>query len=527
MGTLDWSLIGAYLLALIALSWWWGRGQRDPADYYVGGRKLPWIAVAISTMATQTSAISFISIPAYVALREGGGLTWLQYEFGVPLAMIAVIALLIPFFRSLELITVYEYLELRFGASMRRLLSSIFLLNRGLSTGVAVYAAALVLSVCLQKPIWFAILLMGIATVVYDTLGGMKAVVYSDVIQMAVLLAGLVACLFYAAEHVGGFAAIWQAFPESRRQTIELATGMGDGSTTPFWAFLLGGFFLYSSYYGVDQSQAQRELSAPTVEECKRSLVFNGLARFPLTLLYLALGISVGAVYLHSPELQAAVPADRPDYLVPEYILYRLPIGLKGLLVAALLAAAMSSLDSALNSLSAVTVRDFIEPRLHGGKSLLLFISKMTTVVWGAAITAFAFFVGQISQTVIEAINKIGSAFYGPILAAFLCGILIRRISLRGMVVGIVAGVGLNLGLWLSHAPLHWMWWNLFGFVMSFAAAYLASLIWPQSSEVNPAYLLTGRRLAAAFSGSARWLWLLLAYFTAMIVVAAFIQMLP
>ncbi|RMD93910.1 MAG: hypothetical protein D6814_15070, partial [Calditrichaeota bacterium] len=348
MTQIDWSIISVYLLALIALSWRWGRGQTNPEDYYVGGRKLPWWAVAISTMATQTSAISFISIPAYVALKQGGGLSWIQYELAVPLAMIAVIAFLIPFFRQLKLMTVYEYLEKRFGPSIRALISGVFLLSRGLSTGVAVYAAAIVLSVCLRKPIWFTILLIGVATVIYDTMGGMKAVVYSDVIQMGILITGLLVCIGFAIDHVGSLSQVMSAFPAERWQTLDFSPGIADGSTTPFWAFLLGGFFLYASYYGVDQSQAQRELSAPTVDECKKSLVFNGLARFPLTLLYLSLGIAAGAVFMHSPELQSAVPADRPDYLIPEFILYKLPVGARGLLIAALLAAAMSSLDSAL-----------------------------------------------------------------------------------------------------------------------------------------------------------------------------------
>ena len=519
MGAVDWAIIFVYIAVLIGLSWRWGRGQANPTDYYVGGRQLPWLAVAISTMATQTSAISFISIPAYVALKPGGGLTWLQYEFGVPLAMILVIAVLIPFFRRLKLVTVYEYLELRFGPPVRTLLSAVFLLSRGLSTGVAVYAAALVLSVCLDKPIGFTILLMGVATVIYDTLGGMKAVVYSDVIQMLVLVTGLMLCIVFAVQDLGGVSSVLTTFPAERLRTIEWASGIGDSATTPFWAFLLGGIFLYASYYGVDQSQAQRELSAPSVEECKRSLLFNGMARFPLTLLYLGLGIAVGAVYLHFPEFRAEVPADHPDYLIPEFILYRLPVGVKGILIAALLAAAMSSLDSALNSLSAVTLRDFIEKKWHLSEKQLLRLGKLTTVAWGGLITFFAFYVGQISETVIEAINKIGSAFYGPILAAFLAGILIERISLRGVIIGILAGVGLNLSLWLSNAPIHWMWWNLFGCVMSLAAAYLASLFWPQITPVNRDYLLTGRRLKAAWSDSAKLYWLLLAYFGVMVLV--------
>ena len=300
----------------------------------------------------------------------------------------------------------------------------------------------------------------------------MSAVIYSDVIQMFVLVGGIIACIVYAAISVGGFENIFAALPDSRAQAFEFSSGLGDGGNVPFWAFLFGGFFLYSSYYGTDQSQVQRGLSAGSVDESKWALILNGLARFPLTLLYILMGVAVYAVYQNSPELAAAIPAERPDYLIPQYILLYLPSGLRALLFAALLAAAMSSLDSALNSLSASTMRDFLENRLEG-TSNFLFASKVTTVIWGIFVTGFAFLVGNISDTVIEAINKIGSAFYGPILAAFLAGILTKRTSAKGIAGGIIVGVGVNIILWLGFPGIHWMWWNLFGCVITSGFALL------------------------------------------------------
>ena len=208
MNILDWSIIIVYLMGMIGLSVFLGRKQSNQEDYYVGGRNLPWWAVGISTMATQTSAISFISVPAFVALAPLGGLTLLQYEMSVPLAMIVVMAFLLPFFRKLELVSVYEYLEMRFGPSVRYLVSTVFLISRALATGVGVYAIAIVLSVCLSTPLWLNILIIGIVTIIYDTIGGMAAVVYSDVIQMVILLNGVVLCIIYAANSVGGFEVI-------------------------------------------------------------------------------------------------------------------------------------------------------------------------------------------------------------------------------------------------------------------------------------------------------------------------------
>lgn len=504
MNAFDWSIIIVYLVGMIGLSVYLGRGQSSQEDYYVGGRNLPWWAVGISTMATQTSAISFISIPAFVALKPGGGLTWLQYELAVPLAMILVMAFLLPFFRKLELVSVYEYLELRYAPSVRYLMSAVFLVSRALATGVGVCACAIVLSVCLGTPLWLTILIIGVVTIIYDTIGGITAVVYSDVIQMVILVGGLVLCIVYAASSVGGFDTILTSLPAERWNTLDLSTGLGDGSATPFWGFFVGGLFLYTSYYGTDQSQVQRELSASSLDDTKRSLVFNGLARFPLTVFYILLGLAVGAVYVQSAELRAAIPSEHLDYLVPQFILQHLPSGARALLFAAILAAAMSSLDSALNSLSASTMRDFIERGRDPSEKRILRLSKLTTMLWGIIITGFAFLVGNISETVVEGINKIGSAFYGPILASFLVGVLSKRANATGIFVGVLAGVGFNLFLWLALPEVFWMWWNLFGLLISVVITYIVSLMTapPKLEQIN-AYTLTG---SGMLKQERRWL---------------------
>lgn len=462
MTSLDWIVICAYLAAMVLLSAWLARGQCSAVDYYVGGRTLPWWALSLSTLATQSSANSFLGIPAFVALAPGGGLTWLQYELALPFAMILVLVVLVPIFRGMHLISVYEYLERRFDRPTRLLLSGVFLLSRGLATGVAVYAAALIVQVCTHLPLGWSIVLMGGITVLYDTLGGMKAVVWSDVVQMAVLFAGIFVCGAMAWGLVGGWEAALATHEPARLVGLELGHGVGDGARAPFWGFLLGGVVLYASYYGVDQSQVQRQLAAPSVRDAQRTLVFNGLARFPLTLLYCGLGLLVGAVYHRSPELRAAVPLDRLDALVPRFVELFLPSGLRGLLVAAVLAAAMSSIDSALNSLSAATLRDFVGARSqerHG-----LWVGRAVTFGWGAAISGFAFVVGDISSTVVEGINRLGAFFYGPLLAAFACGILDHRARGPGVIAGVLAGVATNVLLLVEWGPeLFWMWWNLTG----------------------------------------------------------------
>jgi len=490
---IDWTIIVVYLLAMVAFSILLGRGQSSQEDYYVGGRDLPWWAIGISTMATQSSANSFIGIPAFVALTEGGGLAWLQYELAVPLAMIFVMVFLLPFFRQLELVSVYEYLELRFNRATRLFLSGVFLISRALATGMGIYAAAIVLTACLDVPIWVTILVIGVVTIIYDTIGGMAAVVYSDVIQMVVLLVGVFICIVYAAGEVGGLSEVISTLPSERWVALDSSSGLSEpSSSTPFWGFFVGGFFLYVSYYGVDQSQAQRELSAPTIEDTKRSLILNGLARFPMTILYLLLGAAMGAAYHKLPALKAAVDAHgKADFLVPEFILTQLPTGVRALLISAILAAAMSSLDSALNSLSAATLKDFLEDKVPAER--LLFTGKVVTVIWGVIITGFAFlFVyDEGSKTVVESINKIGSAFYGPILAAFLMGLLSKRSTGTGVILGTIMGVAFNVYLWLCASYVFWMWWNFFGLIVTCVATTLISRVTaPPSAEQAERYTL-------------------------------------
>jgi SSS family solute:Na+ symporter len=516
MAALDWWVILSYLGGTVALSAWLARRQSSAADYYVGGRTLPWWALSLSILATQSSANSFIGIPAYVALVPGGGLTWLQYELALPLALVVVILVLVPVLRGLAVISVYEYLERRFDSATRLSLSAVFLLSRGLATGVALYAAALVVQVCTGLSLAWSIVLMGGLTVIYDTLGGMRAVVWTDVVQMAVLLAGIVLCGSIAWQLAGGGAAILAAHDPARLAALEWGHGLGDGARAPLWGFLAGGLVLYIAYYGVDQSQAQRMLSAPSVQGARRALLLNGLLRFPLTLLYAGLGLAIGAVALQQPALRDAVPAGRLDLLVPRFIELYLPPGARGLLVAAILAAAMSSLDSALNSLSAATLRDFVEPRVGPARALLA--GRLVTVAWGLLIIGFAFAVGDLATSVVEGINRIGALFYGPLLAAFLAGILDRRARGPAVLAGVAAGLAANAALaWGLGAQLFWMWWNISGLVVAVAVTWVGSrLLAPPAPQQLLGTTLDGAALRQQWRDSRGSIGLLLAWAAAM-----------
>ncbi|HLU68454.1 MAG TPA: sodium/solute symporter, partial [Kofleriaceae bacterium] len=414
----------------------------------------------------------------------------LQYELAVPLAMILVMIFLAPLFRELKLVSIYEYLEMRFDRGTRLVMSATFLLSRGLATGVLIYASGEVLSVCMGLDLWTCMLIVGVATIIYDVLGGMAAVVWSDVVQMVVLIGGVVVCIVLALGRVGGMSEAIAAHDAARLVAYDPGVGLGDGAQAPFWGFLIGGLCLYVSYYGVDQTQAQRQLCTPDVAAGRRSLVFNGLARFPLTVLYVVTGLIVGAYFFRSPELQAAI-GDNPNRLMPAFIVGELPAGVRGVVIAAILAASMSSLDSTLNSMSASTIRDFVQPyarRELDGRRLLRW-SRITTFSWGAVITLFGFALSKIAResSVVETINMIGSVFYGPILAAFLSGILDRRARGPAVIAGIALGVAANVALWQGwekpvveaiwpgYQGTYWMWLNATGLVVAALVTVIAS----------------------------------------------------
>jgi SSS family solute:Na+ symporter len=248
---------------------------------------------------------------------------------------------------------------------------------------------------------------------------------------------------------------------------------------------LLGGFFLYVSYYGCDQSQVQRELSVGSTDDVKHSLLLNVFGRFPIVLLYSVMGLIIGAFVRLTPDFAAQIPAGRPDWMVPLFIMEYLPHGLIGFLFIAVLAAGMSSLDSALNSMSAATMRDLYQPYLAPGRDQrhYLVASKLITVAWGVFTVGFAFLVPYIGGTVIEAINKVGSLLYGPIFAAFFLGILTRWATPLAVKAGVTVGIALNAWLWLGVPELSWLWWNLLGMAAAVATALIVSLALPQETK--------------------------------------------
>ncbi|MBU4212405.1 MAG: sodium/solute symporter, partial [Verrucomicrobia bacterium] len=434
MNGLDWTIVAFYLLGMIGMAVRLGRTQRTGSDYFLGGNRIGHWPIAISTMATQCSTNSLLGAPAFVIAV--GGLLWLQYELAVPLAMIGVMMFLLPFFRSQNVVSVYEYLGRRFGPGSRMVLSLLFQFLRAFSTGVTVYGISLVIQQLVGLPFWASVLLIGVVAMIYEFLGGIRADIYSDVIQMIILYVGIAVCLIYAVRLTGGWNEILATFPIEKTRTLDFRS-MGFTGANPFafWPMLIGGFFLYLSYYGCDQTQVQRGLSTRDVDGANMSLFLNGMLRFPLTLTYCLIGVAIGAYIIKHPAfleylIDPSTNTVNYNLAVPSFCLHVLPHGMIGLIMVAMFAAAMSSLDSTLNSLSALTIRDVVERFRSAGplnEREMIRWGRLITVGWGILCMIFSFYVGNISTSIIETINKISSLVNGPILATFLLAILTRR----------------------------------------------------------------------------------------------------
>jgi SSS family transporter len=478
MNQLDYALVIIYLISMILLGRLFKKSKVS-GDYFLGGRQFGWFALCMSAMATQLSVISFVSAPAFVGLRPGGGMKWLSFEFGVPIAMLLVMAIIAPALYRSGVVSIYSFLEKRFNTTTRLLISLAFMFSRSFATGVTVYTVCLILSSLMHLSFTATILIVGVTTVVYSLEGGMKAVVYSEVAQMIIKVLGIIIIVIFGLKNIGGWDVFQQNLDTSRLQVIDLSNTGFDGGEYGFWPMLLGGIFLYCSYYGTDQIQAQRIISAKDLPTVRKVLLFNGLLRFPITFLYCLGGLIVGTFVKLNADFAAKIPADKTDLMIPVFIENYLPHGVIGIIVVAVIAAAMSAYSSALNSLSAVTMEEFLSKRMTISDDKYVYYSKAIALVWGVVTMVLAFFVGDIAKTVIEAINKIGSIFYGPILGIFLLAILTKKVHARAANAGLVLGILLNIYLWKCQPQVFWFWWNVIGLLVTVSIGLLGSRFIP------------------------------------------------
>ena len=553
MALIDWLVVIAYLVWIV----WSGvrktRSNDELEGYFLANRSLPWWAVGLSVMATQLSAITLVS-----ATGQGyaDGMRFVQIYFGLPIAMVILSVTLVPFFYRARVYTAYEYLERRFDAKTRTLASLLFLASRGLSCGVIVAAPAVILSIVLEWNLTLTILAIGLPTAIYTIVGGVQAVTWTDVKQMVVIVGGLFAAVAMLViglpPGVGLMDALEVAGAAGRLKAVDFTFDMTQ--TYTFWSGLLGGLFLMLSYFGCDQSQVQRYLTARSEDEGRHSLLMSAFFKIPLQALVLLTGVLVFVFYLFnqppmlfngkhadriresarfgeyqaleaeftrafeqrrdaSTVLAGAAPTQReqarssfqqadaslenirsraaalvhdvtgddtykgttgdtpaPDvnYVFPTFVTTRLPMGIVGLVIAAIFAAAMSSIAAELNSLATTTVIDVYKRLLRPAESQAhyLVVSRIATGFWGVFACGVALFAAGLGS-LIEVVNRFGSFFYGSLLGVFVLALAFRRVNGHGAFVGLIGGMA-AVAVFASHpATKSWsfLWHNPVGMI--------------------------------------------------------------
>ena len=551
MHPLDWVIIVVYLVYVLVDGVRRAKGTRELEGYFLANRSLPWWAVGLSVMATQLSAITLIGTTGQGATD---GMRFVQFYFGLPLAMVILGVTLVPFLHGAKVFTAYEYLERRFDAKTRSLTSFLFLLARGMSCGTIIAAPAVVFSAIFGWDLVWSVALMGIPTVIYTMIGGVQAVTWVDVKQMVLIVFALVAVavILLVELPVSPDDALAIAGATGRARVFDFSFDVNQ--TYTFWSGVIGGTFLMLSYFGTDQSQVQRYLTAKSVDEARSSLLMSAYWKIPLQALVLLVGVLVFVFYLFQAppllfnpaderavrraepgalaaletryggvlaERRAAVevvarardggdgpavtvaldrfkardadvetvrgealalaervtgePSRDVNYVMPWFVLHHLPLGLVGIFIAAVLAAAMSSIAAELNSLATVTVIDFYRRwvRPEGSDGHYLLVSKAATGLWGVFACVVATFAATLGS-LIEVVNRFGSFFYGPILGVFLLA-MIRRARPVGAFVGLIAGMAAVAAVNFGAPSVSFLWHNVIGAVTVVGVGILLS----------------------------------------------------
>lgn len=469
------------LIYLVGITWFGTRfrhSQKTLKDYFLGGRNTPWWAIAFSIVSAETSTLTVIGTPA---LAFNGNLGFLQVILGYLLARVIISIVFLPQYFRGEMYTAYELMQRRFGPRIRKLTAGTFLLLRALAEGVRVFAISIVVAIVLQTGEVASIFLIVCLTLVYTFEGGMTAVIWTDVIQMFLYVGGAVLSFFVILgkipggwEHVAAVASAsdkFRIFDFSIVLSAEFFT-----RTYSFWGGFLGGAALTTASHGTEQLMVQRLLAARNERESRMALFGSWVVIFCQFTLFLLIGIML-FVYYGDNGLQAPQPADR---IYPQFIWNFLPPGISGLVMAAILAAAMSNLSAALNSLSSTSIMDFYKPMTvkagaERSESHYLQLAKALTVGWGIVLFAIGL-VARSWGSVLEAGLSIASILYGGLLGIFLLGMLTKRVQEGAAVVGMLAGLILMLYV-KFFTSIAWTWYVMIGTTVTFAVGWTASLV--------------------------------------------------
>jgi solute:Na+ symporter, SSS family len=543
MSNIDWIVMCGFLLFIVAYGTWKSRGSKNVKDFLLANKSTPWYTVALSIMATQASAITFLSTPgqAYV-----DGMRFVQFYIGLPIAMIILSITAVPLYHKLNVYTAYEYLETRFDLKNRALGSFLFLIQRGLAAGFTIFAPALIISAILGWSLNWTILFIGVMVIIYTASGGTKAVNKTHMLQMTIIFFGMLSAFFMIfkllPESIGVTDALSIAGKMGKLNTIDFSFNLDDRYT--FWSGLIGGTFLALSYFGTDQSQVQRYLSGSSVTQSRMGLLLNGMIKVPMQFFILLIGAMVFVFYqfvmpplyfnpvednsikqsslseeysalenefeeVHKQKLnsineligaidnddESAMQLNRSkiveandqanaikseaielikqnnpssdgndtNFIFLSFVLGFLPVGLVGLVLAAILSASMSSTSAELNALASTSVMDIYKRMIkkEGSDKHYLVVSKLATIMWGGFAIFFALFANSLGS-LIEAVNILGSLFYGTILGIFLVAFYIKKVGGNSVfIAALIAELIVLLLFFFTDIP--YLWFNFIG----------------------------------------------------------------
>ncbi len=558
MSVLDWGVFALYFGAVVGFALWQSRKNVGVEGYFLANRRLPWGAIGLSVMATQASAITFIGTTGQAF---DDGMEFIQVYLPQPLVMILLCVVFVPFFYRAKVYTAYEYLESRFDAKTRSLTSFLFLVSRGLAAGIVLYAPAIVLSVIMGWDERVTILIMGAITILYTMAGGITAVIWTDVIQMLMMFVGIAAALVILfgtlpdavgvgdVVYIGGIQDMWSSIDWSWDPT----------NTYTIWSGMIGGFFLALAYFGTDQSQVQRYLTAKSLRSSRLSLIFNAFLKLPMQFAILSIGVLLFVFYhferppllfnsaevemvhesargeefrrlelehgdVHSLRREATLElldarrsgddltvlqqrigqydgqlnglrqdakvivsdvrrasSNDVNYVFPSYLIRYVPAGILGLMMAVIFAAAMSSLDSELTALSSATVIDFYRRYFRPGASEAhyLTVSRISTLFWGLFACGVALYAGRLGS-LLEAVNQVGSFFYGSLLGVFLLAFMVKKANGNGAFWGLLAGM-LAVFVVSVTTDISYLYYNVVGTLTVLAVGTVMSRLSPSA----------------------------------------------
>jgi Na+/proline symporter len=561
MSSLDWVVLAGSLVFIVVYGVWRGRGSKDLDGYLLAGRRMRWYTIALSIMATQASAITFLSAPG---LGYADGVRFVQFYLGLPIAMVVLCATAVPIYHRLKVYTAYEYLENRFDLKTRSIAAVLFLIQRGLAAGLTIYAPSLILSVLLGWNIYWTNLVIGVLVIIYTTSGGTKAVGYTHFLQMLIIMSGMglaFALILRALPAELGFGdAVFVAGEMGRLNAIDFSFDPNNRYT--FWSGIIGGFFLQLSYFGTDQSQVGRYLTGRSVTQSRLGLLFNGFIKVPMQFAILFLGAMVfvfyqfvappvffnpveeqklregvhaeefagleerhqevfevkqqrirnllsarragdpGAIVAAGAELKQTVReaeeirtrtaelirandpqanASDTNYIFLNFVIHFLPIGVVGLVLAAIFAASMSSTAAELNALASTSFVD-VQKRIFGrGGGGEVRASRFLTVLWGAFAIAFAEYASRLGS-LIEAVNILGSLVYGTILGIFMVAFLFRRVGGNAVFTAAVLAEIAVVCCFLF-TGISFLWYNVIGCVLVAVLSLLLQPVLPGSQK--------------------------------------------